>query len=100
MTSQRVRESRERKPAARLVATDQRQLELKLVEPLGTAEIPQRGALERGAERRLDRRAQSRDHHGGIADLELARPQPGLDLPQQLQIEVGGGKVRRLQHAV
>ena len=86
--------------AARVVAADQRQLEVELVEPVGARDVAQRDAARHRPQRRLDRRAQARDDAREVAELDPPPRLRGGDLLDQLQVEIRRREVRRLEDAV
>ena len=84
--AQHVRDRGQRqRRAARVVAADQRQLEVELVEPVGARDVPQGDAARQRPQRRLDRRAQPGDHAREVAELDPPPRLCGRDLRDQLR---------------
>ena len=95
---------RSRRASARpvgLVAAGERQLEVELVEPVGARDVAQprcRRAAGRAASR--SRRAARRRPSAGSPTSTRRRAWTRGDVRGELGVEVGGGEVGRLEHAV
>jgi hypothetical protein len=98
--AQHVADRRQRETAGRLVAAGERQLELELVEAIGTPHVAQAGAAQQRAERGLDRRTQARDDRRRGTDIDMPPRLRGRDLRGELCIEIRRREVAAFEHAV
>ncbi len=83
-----------------VVAAGEGQLEAQLVDPVGSAHVAQAGLAHQRSERRLHRGPQPGRHRRRVAHVDVAAGPFAGEGDDELTVEVGGGEVDALEHAV